>query len=1051
MNEKNFAELFRQVRDATLANVPGVQQDQVRKTMIDLVTNDPSTSEPVVLLGYHTPGDGGGGVFEYDSIEAKANHDGGRVINADLTYASSSDYGTFVNASGGAGSGCWMRIANTWAPEMWGAWGDGGTDDSDAWNRFSAYLASNGGKGVLNGSYKLNDADTTEINSTEPMELEGTSDAIVLDGRNGDAALFDLTKGGLTVRNIKLLGISLFLTNKETSQSFDHVILENVRFDNTCGDVRSAALRLLKSGSTVPKLGLFRAVDVEVEGGLGGIEIECAIERFHVDNYVCRDISIANNAAHFSGGNMLNLGYGAGLGLGLDDPESAELTKYGYIGSVFIDGVDDNRVQDGSGTIANVDGVRIHAADLNFNSIHVRNVDSHSKSDCVGLYLKAHRCRGDKITIVDAGNHEGMIVFKGARRADPDTTTTGFNVSINEVQLIGTQSGFAGRSGVFCGVDDIHIGRLYMENIGGSVEDPYDTGTRLGGHGALFHTADTGDGPKRRLSVGTMEIINCSLDNPSGTTVRAIDLNGYSEVIMDRIVLDGISQGGGFSGTDGRLILIGVIGSDPFKHCEIGSILEQNTANVGDDTTLFQSDTDASGYGDLIIRNAIVTSDQIDIGIKIIGDAPLALLDISGGDLSRTGVALDTAANRPTKVRIRGVDGLGDQPNINSNNQSGFRARFGVTPPLIFAFDVNAGFDAVTVDRNSVASLITAGGAPRVVEAGKGRLTHDPVTGEPHGLLVEPASTNHCPDSEDLTDTTGNPWTVGSNLNTITGIVDPAGTSKAIRLTASSTVTGTAASEYFRTASAAGSHSSGVASWWIRRITGTGPVHIMALDGDPSSGSLDISGLIDDRWLRVSNSGTTAASFIHTGIAVLTSGDAVEVAFPQMEESTLTDPTSYIPTAGTAVTRVAEDAYIDLTQYEAFRKGGYSMLVEAVIYRIDDVLITVGRGGAKDVELELQSGDVKVTGIYALSLTVPSGLSVGDNIVAAVRVRPDDVAVSVNGSTVQTDTSRAQYGLSETLQLGADINAGDGTACSIRQVAFFGPLDDATLEAMSAS
>ncbi|MDF1722709.1 MAG: hypothetical protein P1U65_18710 [Minwuia sp.] len=1048
MNEKSFAELFALVHDTSpTADVPATQQDQVHKTMSDLIAASPGTSDPIVLLGYLAAGDGGGGVFRYDAAKSRMDHDGGHVVDPTRSYPSLT--GFLNTASNNSGTGCWVRDTSTWAPEMWGATGDGTSDDSEPWNSFAAYLAANGGKGVLSGHYKITLADKLDIDNSNGMELEGSNNAAMLDAGTSDVILFDLVRGGLTVRNLTLKGATLFYTNETTTQDFDHIILEDVFFDNSGNDVHSAAVRLQKSGSTVPKINRFRAVNVRVEGGLGGLEIEAGIEHFHVDNYVCRNVSIADNTSYFQGDDMLNLGYGAGLGLGFDDPESAELTKYGYIGSVFVDGVEDNRVQEGSGVIANVDGVRIHAANVNFDTIHISNVNSHSKTDCVGLYLKAHRCRGDKVTVIDAGNHEGMVVFKGARRADPDDTTTGFNASINEVQLIGTQVGFANRSGVFCGVDDIHIGRLYMENIGGSVEDPYNTGSRLGGHGALFHTADTSDGPKRRLRIDSMEVIDCTLDNPSGQAVRAIDLNGYAEVIVDRLVLDGVTQGGGFTGTDGRLIMVGVIGTSPFTHCEFGSILEQNTVSSSDDTTLFQADTDVAGYGDVIIRNAIVTSDAIDIGIKVIGDVPIATLEVQGGDLSRvTDTALDISENVPVKIRIRNVNGLPDQPAVNPNNQAGFRARFGFAPPLLFPFEFGGGLESVSLSRASLATGITVGGGPRAVAADTPRLTHDAVTGEPLGLLLEPESTNYCLTSEDLTDVS---WTTGSNLSITADKDDPSGTTRAVELKATSSVDGTSDTHYFRTDSTVSSAANSVASVWVRRVTGSGPITLLAPNGSATSGTLDISGNIDDRWARVSVSGTSGASEIHVGIAVETNGDAIEIAFPQAEQTSLTTPTSYIPTSGTVVTRPDEDARIDLTLFEGFRKEGYTILVDAIVQGDENVLLAVAKGSNNDIELDLQSGNVRVTGVNGLNMLVTSNLSPGDNLVAAIRVRPDDVAVSINGATVVKDTSRSAYGLAQFLQLGSDITGDDGVACTIRQVAFFGPLDDATLVAMSGS
>lgn len=1230
MNEKNFAELFRQVRDASLANVPGVQQDHVRENMIDLVTNDPATTEPVVLLGYHVSGDGGGGVFTYDSGLAKSNHDGGRVIDADLTFAVAGDYAAFVTASGGGGNGCWVRQADTWSPEMWGAKGDGSADDSEAWNRFAAFLGANGGKGVLKGTYLVDDADETEIDADATVEIEGLSDSVEINGGSGDVTLFELTRGGLTVRNVNLVNLALFFTDKETTQSFDHVILENVSFDNTGQEIHSAALRLKTSGSTVPTLGLFRAVNVQVEGGLGGIEIESAIERFHVDDYVCRNISVPDDASHFSGDDMRNLGYASGLSLGFDDAEFVGLTGHGHIGSVLVEGVQDDREQVSTGNIANVDGVRIHAFDVRFDSIHVRDVDSFSKVDCTALYLKAHRCRGDRFTAIDAGFHEGMLTLKGARRANPTTTSPGFNVSINDVQLIGTQEGFSGRAGVFCGVDDVHIGRLYMENVGGAVEDPYASGTRLTGQGQLFQAAAPDATAMQRLSVGRIEVINCDLGNESGSDIRAVELKGYREIQIGRIVFDGVSNSGGFGASTERLVLVGIFCDAPISHCDIGGILERNTQLSGTqtETTMLEIDSRTAGFGQLVLREAFVTSSVFDIGIKTLGTASIDLLDIAGGDLTEIGSSLlDTSAQEPAEIRIRGVGGLADLPAPDANDpvvssftgdgsetaftlsaepvseaallvsvggvvqhqsaysvtgttlsftaapangaaievrdfsltaiadpeavatvaniasevqtvagidteitavaadaadigvvgaaiadvstvaadiadvttaadnlaaiqaapaaatsaassasaaaasastaedaaedaaaaaltdarivtaQARFQNRFGKLPPSVLGLDLGE-MSQVDLTRGSTATFIAPGGGPESVGEDTPRLEHDATTGEPIGLLLEPTATNDVQNSEDLTTTSGNPWFSSASMNAATGIIDPSGTTKAIRLTA--TANGSAYGDYFRSFTVSGVPSSAVASWWVRRVSGTGPVRILGMQGTIGL-SVDISSSIDGIWRRISRTGSSSTSFLYAGILAATSGDIIEVAFPQIEKTTATFPTSYIPTTGSAVTRSADKATVDLTEIDGFRPDGFSMVVEAVLGATDGTLLAIGAGTTAEIALEMVSGDLKLTGADGLSLTAASSLSVGDPITLALRVLPDDVAVSVGGATVVTDSDHDMNGGSDEMRLGDNLAGNDSLSCTIRQVAFFGPLDNTTLEAMSGS
>ena len=77
-------------------------------TFVDLKTNSQSqqiNNQSVYLQGYYAAGDGGEGVFTFNS-----------------TSLSADDAGAFVQPSNVAGAGRWMRQFNNDAkPEMWGA------------------------------------------------------------------------------------------------------------------------------------------------------------------------------------------------------------------------------------------------------------------------------------------------------------------------------------------------------------------------------------------------------------------------------------------------------------------------------------------------------------------------------------------------------------------------------------------------------------------------------------------------------------------------------------------------------------------------------------------------------------------------------------------------------------------------------------------------------------------------------------------------------------------------------------------------------------------
>jgi len=107
---------------------------RVVSTISELIgLSDYDDGETVLVLGYHTAGDGGGGIFRWDANEDKANHNGGTVIDPDAAFPTDwSDTGqqtTWFTA--GTGSGCWKRVYSGKVYVEWfGAKGNGITDDS---------------------------------------------------------------------------------------------------------------------------------------------------------------------------------------------------------------------------------------------------------------------------------------------------------------------------------------------------------------------------------------------------------------------------------------------------------------------------------------------------------------------------------------------------------------------------------------------------------------------------------------------------------------------------------------------------------------------------------------------------------------------------------------------------------------------------------------------------------------------------------------------------------------------------------------------------------
>ena len=80
---------------------------------VDLTNWDGVQPFVVLSLGYHTQGDGGGGVFYWDANEDKANHNGGTIIDPTKTFPTDWTDQTQVDSwfnTTNTGSGCWKRV-----------------------------------------------------------------------------------------------------------------------------------------------------------------------------------------------------------------------------------------------------------------------------------------------------------------------------------------------------------------------------------------------------------------------------------------------------------------------------------------------------------------------------------------------------------------------------------------------------------------------------------------------------------------------------------------------------------------------------------------------------------------------------------------------------------------------------------------------------------------------------------------------------------------------------------------------------------------------------
>jgi hypothetical protein len=200
----------------------------------------------------------------------------------------------------------------------------------------------------------------------------------------------------------------------------------------------------------------------------------------------------------------------------------------------------------------------------------------------------------------------------------------------------------------------------------------------------------------------------------------------------------------------------------------------------------------------------------------------------------------------------------------------------------------------ITFTRTTTGTYIGSDGLIKTAAINEPRFEYDPTTLQPLGLLIEPAATNILLHSSDLTQTAWVP--VGATIAmTATG---PDGAANS-----ATTVTATLGNATVLQAVTATS-TSRISSVYIKRRTGTGTVEITQNNGVTWTAVTVTAG-----WTRVS---VPAATVLNptVGLRIVTSGDAVDVAFFQCETGFASVATSVIPTGASQVTREADIALV---------------------------------------------------------------------------------------------------------------------------------------------
>jgi hypothetical protein len=314
------------------------------------------------------------------------------------------------------------------------------------------------------------------------------------------------------------------------------------------------------------------------------------------------------------------------------------------------------------------------------------------------------------------------------------------------------------------------------------------------------------------------------------------------------------------------------------------------------------------------------------------------------------------------------------------------------------------------------------------------------------GLSVEPGATNLAIWSQDFTQAAWNK-TVSASVTGDTGIA-PDGTMTADTFTAGAN--GSQIQQSF--VGAAGV--TYTASFFIRRVTGTGVVNIRSVENTNTPITITSS------WARYSLAVTSTTTTIRIGLTLGTSGDAVEIWQAQLETgSVATSP--IVTTAGTA-SRVAD--VVSLTGASSLIGQSAGVIYAEIVARNFNSAgqlrrIVAVSDGTLNNRIAISSvlsqnnryqGTVHNGGVATAQIIQGSDVAENTVIRLAIAYATDDVAFYINGSSIGTDASSAVPACSR-IDIGGILGSDQFINGHIRSVALFPTrLANATLASLTA-
>lgn len=361
--------------------------------------------------------------------------------------------------------------------------------------------------------------------------------------------------------------------------------------------------------------------------------------------------------------------------------------------------------------------------------------------------------------------------------------------------------------------------------------------------------------------------------------------------------------------------------------------------------------------------------------------------------------------------------------------------------------------------RASTATRINASGVMESVASGAMRIEHDPVTGAPLGYLCEETSTNHVRNSTMVGAAAGSPGTLPTNWtfstqSGVTASVVATGTENGIAYVecrfvgTASTAGDLRVSFEGNTQVAASSGQSWTESAYFALANGSAPsgrTFNITINERNSGGSQIVANQSANiapeltstlRRFSFSVASTNASTaFVHPYFGCFIGVGAVvdftlRIGAPQLEQKAFA--TSYIPTAGAAVTRLSDALTLSDLSRIGFSTTAGSVVLRARVVRsaLSPAQYAFGTGAAAsnemgvywDVGARKQVAEALSGGVVQMSMAAGNVLGFDVPFQSALAWAANDAALVVDGGTPVTDVAL-------TLPVGLDrMSIGGGQA-----------------------